>query len=100
MAWGDYRPHARAVRELRSARHTTPLKLVYWCLSESTEFGIDPRLPIRIRSEGKGANALENAYLYSPTVLRQVLRSRAVGAKLLHRHEVDWNGCHILLYVQ
>src|SRR5207253_4051913 len=89
MAWGDYRPHTRAVRELRSARHTSPLKLVYWCLSESTEFRRIPRLPIRIKSEGKAANALANAYRYPPTVLRQVRGSRAAGPQPLLPIEED-----------
>src|SRR5437588_3165954 len=98
MAWGDYRPHACAVRELCSARHTSPLKLVYWCLKESTEFRRIPRLPIRIKSEGKGANALANAYRYTPTVLRQVRGSRAAGPQPLHRDEKEGPGCHVLLH--
>src|SRR2546428_708767 len=98
MAWSDYRPHTRAVRELRSARHTTPLEVVYCCLSESTEFRRIPRLPIRIKSEGKGANVLANAYRYPPAILRQVRGSGAAGPQPLHRDEKEGPGCHVLLY--
>ena len=92
MAWGDYRPHTRAVRELRSARHTTRLKLVYWCLKESTEFRRNPRLPIRIKSEGKGANALAHAYRYPPAILRQVRGSRAAGPLALRAAQENERG--------
>src|SRR5256885_12098793 len=98
MAWGDYRPHTRAVRELRSARHTTRLKLVCWCLKESTEFRRNPRREIRIKTELETPHALANAYRYTPTVIRQVRWSGAAGPQPLHRDEKEGIGCHLLLY--
>src|SRR5439155_508478 len=98
LARGNHPVNTHHMRELRPARHTNPLKLVYWCLKESTEFRRNPRLPIRIKSAGKGANVLANAYRYPPAILRQVRGSRAAGPQPLHRNEKDGNGCHLLLY--
>src|SRR5207253_8540512 len=98
MAWVSRPPRTCSRRELRPARHTPPLKIVYWCLKESTEFRRIPRREIRIKAELETPNTLAHAYRYTPTVLRQVRRSRAAGPQPLHRDEKDGNGCHILLY--
>src|SRR5437016_1559543 len=98
MAWVGRPPRTCSMRELCSARHTSPLKIVYWCLKESTEFRRIPRWAIRIKTELEAPNALAHAYRYTPTVLRQVRRSGAASPQPLHRDEKEGIGCHLLLY--
>src|SRR5438105_4234032 len=98
MAWVSRPPRTCSRRELRPARHTSPLKIVYWWLKESTEFRRIPRREIRIKAELEAPNTLAHAYRYTPAVLRQVRGSGAAGSQPLHRDEKEGTGCHILLH--
>src|SRR5207245_4425873 len=53
LARDNHPVNTHHMRELRPARHTTPLRLVYWRLKESTEFRRIPPREIRIKPVDK-----------------------------------------------